>query len=676
MTLSPPSAVPLESDCSPRCSESEPPTPQWALDAAAEHDRADLASAARSDLSHPSGRSLAGLRALELCDPVALAEAGHGRGLLDGIVAAQRMIARVQALQQRWIAAFARPGVALPLADVIEAASTSLAEKFGAHLPDTGNSPGDDAAEASTALAHPLWRSAIIDTASRFAAAEIACATHLAPITARMRVEQATMMVNTLPATLAAQQAGHLDGYRAAIIADGVTALPAGLRSQVERKVLRSAANCTASELRRRVARAVIASDPTGSAERAARAAESRHTSITAVDNDMALFRAVLSAPDALIAHGVLDCVASSLKAAGLTAGRGSAQLRADAFADLFRTLATTGHAHVGVPERDSADAAYGRLELVRLASGVVPCRCDQPGGDFCPDHHSEPVEDKPHGREPDRSETGRGKPGGSAAGSRTVTPKKTGGSPSPRGTSTTFKPRVTVNVYVDLPTLAGLADRPGEIRGYGTVTAGTARALAASASSIRALVTHDPASRTAADTTPLDAGAAPNAPTLVIPPDRIGLHSDNTMRSRTCSSVVDPGRAVYRPPEATADYVRARDRHCQFPGCRVSAERCDLDHRLPYESGGATCPCNLDVLCRAHHRLKTFTSWRAEPDASGRLTWTSPLGHTYALAPDSRGSAGSVANPRRLPAVSTGGLRSSADDSRPGRDEDDPPPF
>jgi hypothetical protein len=117
-------------------------------------------------------------------------------------------------------------------------------------------------------------------------------------------------------------------------------------------------------------------------------------------------------------------------------------------------------------------------------------------------------------------------------------------------------------------------------------------------------------------------------------------------VRSRACGTVIDPGRAVYRPPEVTGDYVRARDRHCQFPGCRTAAERCDIDHRVPYQSGGATCPCNLDVLCRAHHRLKTFTPWRAVPDANGRLTWTSPLGNTYALAPDPHGSASRCPEP------------------------------
>lgn len=557
----------------------EPPVSQWALDAAAEHDRADLASAACAGSPLYREAALAGIRALELCDPVALAEAGHGRAVLDGIVAAQRTIARLQALQQRWIAAFARPDVAVPLGDVVDAAGTFIAEKFGAQLPEGADGDTDLCA----APADPMWGPTVVDTASRFASAEIACATHLAPITARVRLERAREMVDTLPATLAAQEAGLLDGYRAAIIADGVAALPAALRPQVERNVLASASHCTASELRRRVAHAVAAADPAGAAERAARAAESRHTSIAAIEDDMALFRAVLQAPDALTVHGVLDCVATSLKASGLADGRGNAQLRADVFADLFRTLAATGHARIAIPDTGTASgatiAAHSAANAAPPATGIAPC-CD----------------------------------GGAPSGSR-------------------LSPRVSLTVHMDIETLAGLADRPGEIAGYGAVTAGTARALAASAESVRAMVEHT----AAAPRTPgVDAGTRAHTAS----PALAGSHSDNAARSRSCGTVVDPGRAVYRPPEATADYVRARDRHCQFPGCRTRAERCDIDHRLPYQRGGATCPCNLDVLCRSHHRLKTFTSWRAVPDSSGRLIWTSPLGNVYTLAPEPRGFA------------------------------------
>jgi hypothetical protein len=148
--------------------------------------------------------------------------------------------------------------------------------------------------------------------------------------------------------------------------------------------------------------------------------------------------------------------------------------------------------------------------------------------------------------------------------------------------------------VYIDAATLAAVNDHPGELAGFGAITADTARALARSADSIRAIITRP---------------AGPD---------------------RACGSALDAGRTVYRPPTAVADYVTVRDRTCQFPGCRAPASRCDLDHRQPFEVDGDTCPHNLDLLCRAHHRLKTFTRWRAEPAANGLLTWTSPLGRTY----------------------------------------------
>ncbi len=635
--------------CGASCDADEPPVPQWALDAAAEADRADLARAAREEFPLFGDPALAGLRALELCDPTALANAGHGRAVLDGIVAAQRVIARVQALQQRWIAAFSRPGVAIPLEDVVEATDNSLAEKLGAHLPERA----DGETDVSAALAHPFWRPAITDTASRFAAAEIACATHLAPITARMRLERARQMVDTLPATLAAQEAGLLDGYRAAIIAEGVATLPEELRPQVERRVLRAASTCTASELRRRVAHAVLAADPTGAADRAARAAHSRHTSVAPIGDDMALFRAVLSAPDALTVHGVLDTVATSLTASGHADGRGNAQLRADVFADLFHTLATTGHAHIALPESgNDADAtppatgaasrATGVACPATAAAGAVTANVlgsDAAAGTVCP-------------------ATGTAQP---ATG---IAPCCDGDAPAGSG----LGPRVSLSVHLDVATLAGWADHPGEIAGFGAVTAGTARALAASASTVRALVERPVAPPGVGGT---DASSDPPAS-----PDLCGRHNDNPARSHVCGSVVDPGRAVYRPPDATADFVRARDRHCQFPGCRTRAERCDIDHRLPYQRGGATCPCNLDVLCRAHHRLKTFTSWRAVPDSAGRLTWTSPLGNVYTLAPEPR----CVATPRTFTARGDDPApRSTLAAAAPAgtmSGGDDPPPF
>jgi hypothetical protein len=36
---------------------------------------------------------------------------------------------------------------------------------------------------------------------------------------------------------------------------------------------------------------------------------------------------------------------------------------------------------------------------------------------------------------------------------------------------------------------------------------------------------------------------------------------------------------------------VIARDQTCTFPGCGRRAQCCELDHRIPYDSGGSTSP-------------------------------------------------------------------------------------
>ncbi len=89
-----------------------------------------------------------------------------------------------------------------------------------------------------------------------------------------------------------------------------------------------------------------------------------------------------------------------------------------------------------------------------------------------------------------------------------------------------------------------------------------------------------------------------------------------------------------YRPAPRLARWVRARDRHCRFPGCRRPATMCDLDHVIPYPAG-PTRSENLAALCRYHHRLKTHTPWTARmlPDATQE--WTSPTGRTFLTSLD-----------------------------------------
>jgi hypothetical protein len=146
----------------------------------------------------------------------------------------------------------------------------------------------------------------------------------------------------------------------------------------------------------------------------------------------------------------------------------------------------------------------------------------------------------------------------------------------------------ITINVTIDLPTLLGLSENPGQLAGYGAIPASVARALA-SDGKWRRFIT-DP---------------------------QTGV-------------LLDYGRQTYEPPQGLIDFLIARDRTCRFPGCRRSAALSDLDHAQSWEDGGTTSLDNLGALCRRHHQLKTHGGWKIESRADGSCTWTSPLGKIY----------------------------------------------
>jgi hypothetical protein len=146
----------------------------------------------------------------------------------------------------------------------------------------------------------------------------------------------------------------------------------------------------------------------------------------------------------------------------------------------------------------------------------------------------------------------------------------------------------ITINVTIDLPTLLGLSENPGQLAGYGAIPASVARALA-SDGKWRRFIT-DP---------------------------QTGV-------------LLDYGRQMYEPPQGLIDFLIARDRTCRFPGCRRSAALSDLDHAQSWEDGGTTSLDNLGALCRRHHQLKTHGGWKIESRSDGSCTWTSPLGKIY----------------------------------------------
>ena len=68
---------------------------------------------------------------------------------------------------------------------------------------------------------------------------------------------------------------------------------------------------------------------------------------------------------------------------------------------------------------------------------------------------------------------------------------------------------------------------------------------------------------------------------------------------------LLDYGRAVYEIPVALFFAVRARDKHCRWPGCYRKATFCQAHHVVHWWHGGTTDIGNLALFCsRHHHRL------------------------------------------------------------------------
>lgn len=90
----------------------------------------------------------------------------------------------------------------------------------------------------------------------------------------------------------------------------------------------------------------------------------------------------------------------------------------------------------------------------------------------------------------------------------------------------------------------------------------------------------------------------------------------------------------TYQRTAAIDRYLRARDRHCRWPGCTAPAVRCEVDHNHDHALGGKTEVCNLCHFCQRHHTQKQFTAWHVRQLPGGVLEFTSPTGRVYTEHP------------------------------------------
>jgi hypothetical protein len=147
--------------------------------------------------------------------------------------------------------------------------------------------------------------------------------------------------------------------------------------------------------------------------------------------------------------------------------------------------------------------------------------------------------------------------------------------------------------VMTDRTLLAGDAE-PAHLVGYGTVPAGWARDLVA----------------TAADT-----GLAWLKRLYTAPGSGRLLALDS--RSRTA-------------PPGLRDFIETRDQTCRTPWCGAPVRH--IDHALPHDADGPTADGNLQGLCERCNHAKQAPGWRARPAPGHRHTVvvTTPTGHRY----------------------------------------------
>ncbi|WP_215547736.1 HNH endonuclease signature motif containing protein [Amycolatopsis sp. CA-230715] len=156
-------------------------------------------------------------------------------------------------------------------------------------------------------------------------------------------------------------------------------------------------------------------------------------------------------------------------------------------------------------------------------------------------------------------------------------------------------KPKAQIYVYIDLPTLMGMRNNPGELAGCGEISPEMAREIAFDTNSVWNRIVSEPMT---------------------------GLP-------------IDMGRKSYRPSKKMRKYIQVLHRTCCMIGCHRPAQYSDLDHAQPWSEGGGTDKVNIRPFCRVHHGLRDEPGWEFHTDANGVTTVTTPDGRTYTDDPE-----------------------------------------
>jgi hypothetical protein len=462
---------------------------------------------------------------------------------------------------------------------------------------------------------------------SRFVPDEVAVALKLARGVAAGRVGTACRMLAVLPEVHALWESGRIDTAKARAIDEATAVLSDERAMKAAARVLPRAPEQSLAQLRAALARAILAVDPDGAAERHREARKDRRVHVQPEAEGMASLWALLTVSDAAGAYTWLTRLARGL---GKDDPRTMDARRADLLAALLNGRLMPVVERVGHDPDDAPDGSTVPDDLDNPPEHADASAADMSGGGVPDDGGS--VAGNAAGRDATHGAAGSAGAPGSGA-DPAISATMSGTLAGDRGVAmrpvTPGKP--LIQIVMAYSTLVGANDQPAELTGYGPIPADLAREIAADGV-LRRLIT-DP----------------------------------------VLGTVLDYGRTTYHPPVGLADHVRVRDQHCRFPLCRRRAADAELDHVVAWADGGETSAANLQALCVHHHKLKTHAGWRVEAHPDGRLTWITPTGHRHATSPhdygsESLGAAASVAAPLTDPPASA--------DERDPDEAADPPPF
>jgi hypothetical protein len=426
----------------------------------------------------------------------------------------------------------------------------------------------------------------------------------------RINVARALM---SHPRLVCLVESATISAWAARLVLDHLTDLDpheadevnAEIESRIHRRLSSGRRPYHSAEVNRLARAARLRICPESAKEGRVRAFANRRVTVHAGGDGMATLVAELADVDAHRIHRRLTAIAAGLEADatdGTAESRTRDQLRADILTDLLMGAQQREMRSGSVAHGCSADHAGG-------SSGPAPELRADPDTDMPPDRPEDPG---PMCGAPSSTGTASTERLGDCALRAGATAPTRDGPPRTGASTAVAGPQI--QVVVTLETLLRLVDDPAEVPGVGPVTADVARVLAA----------------------------------------------DGTWRAwivDAAGAVTAIGTRGYVPSAGLARLVRAREQHCRFPGCRQPAERCDLDHAVPWPAG-PTDASNLGPLCRRHHTLKTHTPWALLPsvDAPGSdgssagWRWRTPAGFTITDRPEAPVMCAPLGQRRRTP--------------------------